>query len=206
MIQINQYSIWLLLYRHICHEDKYEEYDISIKNSSLSEEENGIILSYAQGIYDTNLQIQRLYEEIQKIEEPTIIVVLGDHLPYLYNEVGEDILGKLSYFNTEDDKVNLLRKYTTPGLVLSNYNVKMNFDSEYISPDMLLTSIVNRMDIELSPYYKWIYKIKNVLPAQNRYLTIDAQGQIYYMNEEMPKEMENAKKLCENMQYYLFEK
>lgn len=187
-------------------EDKYEEYDISIKNSSLSEEENGIILSYAQGIYDTNLQIQRLYEEIQKIEEPTIIVVLGDHLPYLYNEAGEDILGKLSYFNTEDDKVNLLRKYTTPGLVLSNYNVKMNFDSEYISPDMLLTSIVNRMDIELSPYYKWIYKIKNVLPAQNRYLTIDAQGQIYYMNEEMPKEMENAKKLRENMQYYLFEK
>lgn len=82
----------------------------------------------------------------------------------------------------------------------------MNFDSEYISPDMLLTSIVNRMDIELSPYYKWIYKIRNVLPAQNRYLTIDAQRQIYYLNEEMPEEMENAKKLRENMQYYLFEK
>ena len=66
-------------------EDKYEEYDINVTNSELSEEETGIILSYAQGVYDTNIQIQRLYEEIQNIEEPTIVVVLGDHLPYLYN-------------------------------------------------------------------------------------------------------------------------
>ena len=187
-------------------EDKYEEYDVNVKNSSLSEEEIGIILSYAQGVYDTNIQIQRLYEEIQNIEEPTIIVVLGDHLPYLYNSDGEDILEKLSYFNTDDDKLNLLRKYTTPGLVLSNYGVKIDFESEYISPDMLLTNIVNRMDIELSPYYKWLYSIRNILPAQNRYLSVDTNSTIYYINETMTEQMEETKRLRENIQYYLFEK
>lgn len=187
-------------------EDKYEEYDINVTNSELSEEETGIILSYAQGVYDTNIQIQRLYEEIQNIEEPTIVVVLGDHLPYLYNSDGEDILSKLSYFNTEDDKLNLLRKYTTPGLVISNYGVKIDFESEYISPDMLLTNIVNRMDIELSPYYKWLYSIRNILPAQNRYLSLDTNGSIYYTNEKMTEQMEDTKRLRENMQYYLFEK
>ena len=187
-------------------EDKYEEYDVNVKNSSLSEEEIGIILSYAQGVYDTNIQIQRLYEEIQNIEEPTIIVVLGDHLPYLYNSDGEDILNKLSYFNTENNKLNLLRKYTTPGLVLSNYGVKIDFESEYISPDMLLTNIVNRMDIELSPYYKWLYSIRNILPAQNRYLSVDTNSTIYYINETMTEQMEETKRLRENIQYYLFEK
>lgn len=187
-------------------EDKYDEYDINVINSKLSDEETGTILSYTQGVYDTNIQIQRLYDEIQNIEEPTIVVVLGDHLPYLYNSEGEDILGKLSYFNTEDDKLNLLRKYTTPGLVMSNYGVKIDFESEYISPDMLLNNIVNRMDIELSPYYKWLYSIRNILPAQNRYLNLDTNGTIYYTNEKMTEEMEEAKKLRENMQYYLFEK
>lgn len=187
-------------------EDKYDEYDINVINSKLSDEETGTILSYTQGVYDTNIQIQRLYDEIQNIEEPTIVVVLGDHLPYLYNSEGEDILGKLSYFNTEDDKLNLLRKYTTPGLVMSNYGVKIDFESEYISPDMLLNNIVNRMDIELSPYYKWLYSIRNILPAQNRYLNLDTNGTIYYTNEKMTEEMEDVKKLRENMQYYLFEK
>ena len=187
-------------------EDKYDEYDINVTNSELSEEETGIIVSYAQGVYDTNIQIQRLYEEIQNIEEPTIVVVLGDHLPYLYNSDGEDILSKLSYFNTGDDKLNLLRKYTTPGLVLSNYGVEIDFGSEYISPDMLLTNIVNRMDIELSPYYKWLYSIRNILPAQNRYLSLDTNGSIYYTNEKMTEQMEDTKRLRENMQYYLFEK
>lgn len=85
--------------------DVYDGYDINVESTKLSEEDTGIILSYAQGVYDTNVQIQRLYEEIQKIEEPTIIVVLGDHLPYLYNSDGEDVLAKLSYFNTGDEKV-----------------------------------------------------------------------------------------------------
>ena len=185
--------------------DVYDGYDINVESTKLSEEDTGIILSYAQGVYDTNVQIQRLYEEIQKIEEPTIIVVLGDHLPYLYNIDGEDVLAKLSYFNTSDEKVDLLRKYSTEALVLSNYGTKIDFGSEYISPDMLLTNIINQMDIEISPYYKWLYNIRNILPAQNQYITLDTSGNIYYANEEMTDTMQKTKMLRENIQYYLFE-
>ena len=185
--------------------DVYDGYDINVESTKLSEEDTGIILSYAQGVYDTNIQIQRLYEEIQKIEEPTIIVALGDHLPYLYNSDGEDVLAKLSYFNTGDEKVDLLRKYSTEALVLSNYGAKIDFGSEYISPDMLLTNIINQMDIEISPYYKWLYNIRNILPAQNQYITLDTRGNIYYANEEMMDTIQKTKILRENIQYYLFE-
>ena len=71
---------------------------------------------------------------------------------------------------------------------------------------MLLTSIVNNMDIELSPYYKWLYKIKDILPAQNQYLTLDRYKNIYYQGEELTEEMEEIKKIRESIQYYLFEK
>lgn len=185
--------------------DKYNNYDIRVTESSLSEEETGVILSYAQGVYDTNVQIQRLYDEIQKIQEPTIIIVLGDHLPYLYNSQGEDILQKLSYFNKEDEKQNLLRKYETECIVMSNYNKKIDFESEYISPDMLLTTIINKMDITLSPYYKWLYQTSKILPAQNQYINIINNSNIYYQNEILPENVQKIKELRENIQYYLFE-
>lgn len=184
----------------------YEKYDINITKSKLNDEETGIILSYAQGIYDTNIQIKRLYDEIQKMEEPTVLVVLGDHLPYLYNEKGEDILNKLSYFNTEDEKRNLLRKYTTEALILSNFNMKVGFETEYISPDMLLTTLINKIDMDISPYYNWLYQIRNILPAQNQYITIDNKGNIYYNHEKLPDSMKKMRVLRENIQYFLFEK
>ena len=70
---------------------------------------------------------------------------------------------------------------------------------------MLLTSIINQMDIEISPYYKWLYNIRNILPAQNQYITLDTSGNIYYANEEMTDTMQKTKMLRENIQYYLFE-
>ena len=71
---------------------------------------------------------------------------------------------------------------------------------------MLLSSIINDMEIEISNYYKWLYKIRNILPAQNQYMTLDCDGNIYYNNENLPEEMKKAWQLRENMQYYLFEK
>ena len=50
------------------YKEKYTSYDIDIVSSKFSEYENGVILSYAQGVYDTNIQIKRLYEEIKNIE------------------------------------------------------------------------------------------------------------------------------------------
>lgn len=187
------------------YKEKYENYDINIVESSLSQEENDIILSYAQGVYDTNIQIQRLYYEIQKLDDPTIVIVLGDHLPYLYNSDGEDILLKSSYFNTGDEKQDVLRQYTTEAVILSNYDKKVEFESEYISPDMLLTTIINNMNIDISSFYKWLYKIRDVLPAQSQYLNVTKQNDIYYKNEVLPEDMQKTVNIRSAIQYYLFE-
>lgn len=186
------------------YKEKYKNYDIEVTKSSLTEEETGTILSYAQGVYDTNIQIQRLYEEIQNIEEPTIVIVLGDHLPYLYNGKGEDILQKLSYFNTGNEELDLLRKYTTDALILSNYKTKLEFDSEYISPDLLITSIINNLDIQISPFYKWLYQTKDIMPAQNQYLILDKDLNKYSKEDVLPQEIQNIKDIKEKMQYYYF--
>ena len=183
--------------------NKYDKYDISIKESNLSEEMNNTILSYAQGVYDADKQLNRLYEYIKSYEEPTILIFLGDHLPYLYTQTGVNVLDYLSYFNTNDELENLYRKYNTQTLVLSNYNIEKEKIPNCLSNYLLLTYIINNLDIKISDYYKWLYSTTDYLPASNSYVSIDGSGN-KYSTEKIEGRIKEIYDLRENMQYKFF--
>ena len=183
--------------------DKYEEYDLAIEESNLDEDMSDVLLSYSQGIYDANKQLNRLYEYIKEYDEPTILLFLGDHLPYLSTEQGKDLLEYIDYFNTEDELENLYRRYNTQTLILSNYNIDLNNMPNYLSNDMILTYLVNNMDLKLSTYYRWLYTTINDLPASNQYISVDVNGTKQY-NQELKENMRQTYKMREYMQYKFF--
>ncbi len=183
--------------------DRYEKYDIEIEKSTLSEDFNKTILSYAQGIYDASKQVNRLYQYIKNYDEPTMIIFLGDHLPYLYTEEGQNVIDHLSYFNTDDDTENIFRKYNTEAFIVANYDIDYSNVPKYFSDDMLLTYIINQMDIDVDKYYKYLYSTINLLPAVNKFIVMDSNGNKYNltdMNEQMKMVYEHKEK----MQYRLF--
>ena len=182
--------------------DKYLEYDVEVKNTSLGKGETEFILSYAQGVYDADKQLKRIYDYIQNFEEDTIIIFLGDHLPYISLE-NKDVLADLSYFNTEDEKLNLYRKYATQALVLTNFETENKGTICNSSPDFLLNYVLNNMDIELSSYYKWLYDFYEKLPATNKALSFSNTGKSYF-NQELPEDLRKSFELRRNMQYMLF--
>lgn len=183
--------------------NKYSQYDINIEQSGLDEDMNNTLVSYAQGVYDADQQLNRLYEYIQNFQEPTIILFLGDHLPYLYTEKGKNVIDKLEYFNTEDELQNTLRKYNTQSIILSNYEFEYENIPQYLSADLLLTSIINQTGIEVSNYYKWLYSTNDSLPAYNKYIAVDNYGEIYDINK-MQEKMKNVYNIREKMQFKLF--
>ena len=164
---------------------------------------NEVILSYAQGIYDMDQQLGRLYEYIQNYDEPTIIVFYGDHLPYLRTTEGIDILNHLKYFNTGNEMLDYYRKYNTQALILANYNIS-DEETKYLGPDLLGCYIINRMDISISNYYIWLYN-NNSITCANWYILLDSEGNMYYTNK-LPNKLQEAYDLRKNIQYYLFVK
>ena len=183
--------------------DKYDEYDISIESSTLDESYNELILSYSQGVYDADVQLGRMYEYIQTLDEPTILIFFGDHLPYLYNtETNDDTLNHLSYFNTGDELLDTYRKYNTQCLILANFDLEGEENWDYMSSDMILTSVVNKMGLELSDYYEWLYSIKDVLPSSNYLVSQDTEGNLYWTSE-LPENMQNILDERELAQYYI---
>lgn len=180
---------------------KYENYDIEITESVLTNREQEQVLVYAQGLYDASNELNRLYEFIKEYEEPTILIFLGDHLPYLYNDKKEPLVNSVEYFNTSDEKENIYRKYCTEALVLSNYDVDLEKLPNYMSADMLLNSVLNNMDIQISNYYKWLYQTKNVIQGYNKYIFMDSEKMLYYYSE-LTEDMKKVYKQRENIQYY----
>ncbi len=184
--------------------DKYDKYDISVKKSIFNRGLTNSLLSYAQGIYDADQQLARLYNYIKTLEEPTIIIFYGDHLPHITDNYGNSLLEKSQYFNTKDQVFNTFRKYNTESLILANFEISED-NYKYVSPDLLSTYVLNNMDIKLSNYYKWLYSNLDTIPSLNRYVVSDANGNVYNV-KSLPNNIYKNYNLREQMQYKFFVK
>ena len=178
---------------------KYDNYDIDIVSSSLDSKYNDSLKSYAQGIYDADMELGRLYDYINTLDEDTIIVFYGDHLPYL------EAFNYMDYFNTSDEKTNILRKYNTESLIVANFDISSlkKENLKYLDADLLSSYIINHMNIVVSDYYRWLYSTRNIIGASNRYITIDQDDYIHYTNKLSGKQSE-LNNLRRNVQYRYF--
>lgn len=184
-------------------EKKYDNYDFDVESSTLNKEQTKVIKSYAQSCYNADQELGRLYDYIQTFDEPTIIVFFGDHLPYLSDpDTSDDLLASLKYFNTGDSKLDAYRKYNTGALILANFDLGNDMSLRFMSPDMLLTTIVNKMGLDLNSYYKWLYDTKGSLPSSN-YLVSQMQNGDIEWTKSLNDEANDVNNLRELMQYYV---
>ena len=182
--------------------DKYDRYDISLIKSPFDKSMNEELVSYAQGIHDTDQQLARLYEYVKTLSEPTLIVFYGDHLPQIANRDGVGMLDRFDYFNTGDPALDLFRKYNTQCLILANFPLEQP-EYDYLSPDLVSAYILNQMDIRPSDYYRWLYQNAAVLPAMNKFIACDGDGTPHLISD-LPAEMKNAYAERKRMQYFTY--
>ena len=182
--------------------DKFDSYDVNVVSSTLNDEMTDQARVYAEGIYDSDKALKKLYDYVMNFEEPTIIVFYGDHLPFL------DAIDHLKFFNTEDEKLNYYRRYNTESLILANFDISSlkeenKSELQYLGPDLLSSYILNHMDINISNYYKWLYSTRNITAAFNRYVSVDQEGNIYY-TRNLNKDMQDLYDLRRAVQYKYF--
>ena len=72
-----------------------------------------------------------------------------------------------------------------------------------MSPGLVLTYVINNMDLELSPFYRWLYTTKDVLPSSNFVVAQDSKGKLYY-TLGLEGKMKEMYELRKKVQYMLF--
>jgi len=184
-------------------ESKFSNYSFDIESSPLSKEKTDVVKACAQGLHNADAMLGKLYDYIQSFDEPTILIFYGDHLPYLKTSAGEDIYQDMNYFNTDNEAINTFRKYNTGCLILDNYG--LNYEKkDYMSPYLIMPYVFNHIDINVSPYYRWLYETMDKYPANNKYVSINSKGEPVLNNNLKDETSEQFSKELAKMNWYMF--
>lgn len=185
-----------------CSKDKFKSYDIKVKNSKLSNENTDLIKCYAQGVYDADEALGDLYDKIQELDQNTIVIFYGDHLPFITNNKGDNAYLLSNYFNTNNEELNDLRKYTTKGVIFSNYIKDIDKSIKYINLNYLSSYVFANLDIKNNEYFKYVDDLRNILPVFSKSYIYRNNTIIDY--SEMDQAEKDALKEFRNVQYYSF--
>ena len=157
----------------------YPYYPIKV-DGKLSKESKETLNVYSNGLTDGDRQIQDLISYYKKSNEPTILVLFGDHLPNLgvYNE---------TEFITQNKVKNMK---TTPLVIWTNYGKQPKNLFNTVSSSYLGTYVFELAGMKPPLFFEFLENFRNVLPGYNPMLKINSSGNIIEKTPESLKKLE----------------
>ncbi len=189
----NKFVFGVTMQNHMPYENsRYSdgELEIEITSDTLTKEQKDELRTYVQGVYDGDKMYIKLVEYLKSIDEPTILIMFGDHRPAMSSEKIFE-----SSIDTPADY------YITPYIVWANYDIDYREEIfGFMSPSSLSLSIMKLANIEMPWYYKEFSKLYKEYPAINNQLAINRDYIIFNFNY-IPKD--DIIEKCEILQYDL---
>ena len=171
------------------------------KDFGLSDEEYYIINNYLEGVKDGNSLLKKVYEYINTVDEPTVLILFGDHLPYLDSE--EELFRKLGIDTESNTHEAYINRYSTDYLIignnayLENNTPSINGQQELISSNYLSVKLFQYANMQFTQFQAFLYDMMQVAPiiSKQHIGTSESDG-------KAPAEFDNMFKEYKILQYY----
>ncbi len=200
------FNFTVTIQNHGPYSNKYMYYDteyIPKSHAGLTEDEYYIINNYLGGVKDADTFMKTIYEYINTLDEPTVFIIFGDHLPYLDTE--EQIYKKLGYNIDENTHQSHINKHTTDYLIvgnnafMDNYTPVVNGKQEtLISSNYLAIKLFEYMDMPLHPYFAFKKELMQYAPV----LSASFNGYAGDTEVQLPEKFNELYKELKYLQYY----
>lgn len=163
--------------------EKLTEKEYLVKKDHYNEEDYNIVNNYMDGINGTGEALEDLMDYFREEDEPTIIVLFGDHNPWLgIDNSAYDMLGiDLDLSNLQGFK----NYYQTPYLIWGNPKAKESLNKDFIgeaptiSPNLLMTELFDYLGWEGNEFMQYTSEMKK---------TIDVNHDLYFKENGEYKE------------------
>ena len=136
-----------------------DEIEISVEGT-YSKEDKQILDTYSQGIYDADRALGELVDELKKLNEPTIILFFGDHLPAINSH--SNVFEKYN-LELKDAVISGSELYLVPYVLYSTdgriKNGKLNMNMFYMGSKLL-----DYTNVEKPLYYKFLDYVYSKYP------------------------------------------
>jgi phosphoglycerol transferase MdoB-like AlkP superfamily enzyme len=134
---------------------------------------------YLSLIRESDKAFQTLVDYFSKVEEPTIILLFGDHQPAVYSELPKQPEERKGAMTAETE----LKRYKVPFLIWANYDIKED-DVQQISANYLSSYLLETAGLEGTAYQDFLLQLRKELPVINAHFYITMEGKCFPLAEE----------------------
>lgn len=140
---------------------------------------------YLSLVYQSDQAFGDLIDYFSQVEEPTMILLFGDHQPQVATNFYTDVLG------TNPDTATAQKKQMVPFVLWANYDIPEAQGVE-LSLNYLSALLMDTANLPMTGYQKYLARLWEAAPVINTVGIRDAGGNWYGENEALPEELEAA--------------
>ena len=149
---------------------------------------------YLSLVYQSDQAFEDLIDYFSQVEEPTMILLFGDHQPQVATNFYTDVLG------TNPDTAAAQKKQMVPFLIWANYDIPEAQGVE-LSLNYLSALLMDTANLPMTGYQKFLSQLWETAPVINTVGIRDAQGNWYGENAALPEELDGAIERCKVLLY-----
>jgi hypothetical protein len=140
---------------------------------------------YLSLVHETDQAFQILVDYFSQVEEPTIILLFGDHQPQLSNAFYEELMGKSLNDLTDEEGES---RYETMFVLWANYDIPEAEDVN-LSINYLSTLLLQQTNLPLSGYQTFLSGLMEELPVIHATGYWTADGQYASTADDLPEDL-----------------
>ena len=140
---------------------------------------------YLSLVYQSDQAFEDLINYFSQVEEPTMILLFGDHQPQVATNFYTDVLG------TNPDTADAQKKQMVPFVLWANYDIPEAQGVE-LSLNYLSALLMDTANLPMTGYQKFLSQLWETAPVINTVGIQDAQGNWYGENAALPEELDGA--------------
>ena len=140
---------------------------------------------YLSLVYQSDQAFEDLIDYFSQVEEPTMILLFGDHQPQVATNFYTDVLG------TSPDTASAQKKQMVPFVLWANYDIPEAQGVE-LSLNYLSALLMDTANLPMTGYQKFLSQLWETAPVINTVGIRDAQGNWYGENAALPEELDGA--------------
>ncbi len=163
---------------HSSYDQKFDNFDQEVYLTS-TEKEYPKTDQYLSLIKRTDDAFQELLEYFSEVEEPTIILMFGDHQPFIEDAFYSEVMGQ-SVSQMDDETQQ--KRYITRFILWANYDIPEGWIDE-ISMNYLSTLLLQVAGLEMPDYNAYLADLYTRMPVITALGCRDAEGNYFQADQ-----------------------
>jgi phosphoglycerol transferase MdoB-like AlkP superfamily enzyme len=137
------------------------------------------MVQYLNLIRKSDEAFQKLTEYFEQVDEPTVIVMFGDHQPGFTDSVYDELMGESTDLLGITDTAKM---YQTPYVIWANYDIEE--ETRDMSANYLSSYLLKLIGGKMTGYNKYLLDLMEKVPVLSAICYIGDDGVVYETGEE----------------------